>query len=74
MCLSHLRLSSLAAVIVSIWRMNPDGSSPQKISPDWSGVFSWRPDGLQIVFQKYNPNEPNEGNGQLWLMDPMGQM
>tara|TARA_R110002124_G_C8862569_1_gene507142 strand:- start:41 stop:937 length:897 start_codon:yes stop_codon:yes gene_type:complete len=28
-----------APSVVSIWRMNPNGSSPQKMSPDWSGVF-----------------------------------
>jgi len=61
-----------APAVVSIWVMGADGNDPQKISPDWSGVFSWRPDGKQIVFLKYNPNEPDEGNGQLWLMDPDG--
>ncbi len=61
-----------APAVVSIWKMNPDGTGQQKISPDWSGVFSWRPDGRQLVFLKYNPNQPEEGNGQLWLMNPDG--
>lgn len=62
----------LEPAVTSIWMMNTDGTGQKKISPDWSGLFSWSPDGSQIVFLRHNPNEPEEGNGQLWLMDPEG--
>ena len=61
-----------AQSITSIWSTNPDGSNQYKISPDWSEGFSWRPDGKEIIFVKYNPNKAEEGNGQLWLMNPDG--
>lgn len=59
--------------IAAIWIMDSTGSNQRKISPDWSGVFSWSPDGSRIVFLTYNPNEAIEGNGQLWLMDSDGK-
>ena len=61
-----------AQSIPSIWSINSDGSNQYKISPDWSEGFSWRPDGKEIIFVKYNPNKAEEGNGQLWLMNPDG--
>lgn len=58
--------------VLSIWLMDAEGTNPRKISPDWSGMFSWSPDGSRIVFLRHNPNESEEGNGQLWLMDADG--
>jgi Tol biopolymer transport system component len=55
-----------------VFTMNPDGSDVRQLTNLGSnnGAFgvNWSPDGRQLVFGEY----PNNGPGQLWLMNADG--
>lgn len=54
-----------------IYVVNTDGTSLRKLATGRYPV--WSPDGSKIAYVKYSyEGEYEEGNGQLWIMDPDG--
>ena len=55
-----------------IWMIKLDGTDLRQLTEGIDLSFDWSPDGSQIVFLRWNPNEPIEGNGQLWVVNTDG--
>jgi Tol biopolymer transport system component len=64
--------SQAPSQVPQLWVMNADGTNPRQLTTEGADLFSWSPDGRQLVYVHYSYRRADLNNGTLWIMNADG--